>query len=147
MMGVPMSREQAVEIKERIAARKERVASSLGMTLEEFEEQARQNGQKRKEEQQAEKETEEEEQAVEDDIDEEAILRYIRTRQETIDKLRGRIKLLEGKVRHLEAQRDLADKKVEALRDALAKMREAAKKQKAEETGATPSEETPASEE
>lgn len=134
MMGVPMSPKQMKEIKERVAARKERVASSLGMTLEEFEEQTHENGKKPKEEKEA--EAAEKESDAEDEVDEEAVLRYIRTRQETIDKLRRDVKLLEGKVKHVEMQRDLANRKVDALRDALAKMREAAKKQNAEDAGA-----------
>lgn len=61
------------------------------------------------------------------DIDEEAVLRYIRTRQEAIDKLRAQVRSLDGRIRHLESQLALSEKKNAALRDALAKARESLK--------------------
>lgn len=61
------------------------------------------------------------------DIDEEAVLRYIRTRQEAIDKLRAQVRNLDGRIRHLESQLALSEKKNAALRDALAKARESLK--------------------
>ncbi len=118
MMGMPLSPEQQKAVDEKVAARKAKVAESLAahgidpeahdchhhhVPIEPVEVEGA------------------------GDIDEEAILHYIRTRQETIDKLRAQVRSLDGKIRHLESQLTLSEKKNAALRDALAKAREAAK--------------------
>lgn len=134
MMGVPMTPEQRQQINEKIAARKEVVAASLGKTVEEFDRDARERFAVRHEHDgeavgQADPEAQGEEGGGAPEVDEEAVLTFIRTRQEVIERQRARIKALEGKVEHLTFQRDLAEKKNAALRDALAKMRAAAKEQ------------------
>lgn len=137
MMGVPMTPEQRREISEKIAARKEVVAASLGKTVEEFDRDARErfavrgarDGESAAE---PERPASEGEDAGAPEVDEEAVLAFIRTRQEVIERQRARIKALEGQIEHLTFQRDLAEKKNAALRDALAKMRAAAKERAGE---------------
>lgn len=135
MMGVPMTPEQRQQINEKIAARKEVVTASMGKTVEEFDRDARERFRTSSHDDEAEASDQAapEEAAEggdgEPEVDEEAVLTFIRTRQEVIEKQRARIKALEGKVEHLTFQRDLAEKKNAALRDALAKMRAAAKGQ------------------
>lgn len=117
MMGVPLSPEERKAVDEKVAARKAAVAQSLGKTVEELESSH------------VHKPVHAPDIEPEDvpSVDEEAVLAYLRTRQEVIDKQRTRIRTLESQVAHLEAQRDLAQKKVDALREALAKMRADAK--------------------
>ena len=117
MMGMPLSAEERKQVEEKVAARRAAVAQSLGKSVEELE-----TVHVHKPEHAPDIEDE-----VAPDIDEEAVLTYLRTRQEIIDKQRSRIRSLESQVAHLQNQRDLAEKKVAALRDALAKMREAAR--------------------
>lgn len=131
MMGVPMTPEQSKLVSEKVAERKAKVAASLGKTVEEFDQASHDLAHGHS----AQRDEPDPEAAVETDgaaeVDEEAVLAFIRTRQEVIEKQRARIKALEGQVAHLEFQRDLAEKKNAALRDALAKMRAAAKGQQA----------------
>lgn len=128
MMGVPMTPEQRQQMSEKIAARKKVVAASMGKTVEEFDRDARERfAVHRDRDDEAAEQIEPDEGDGLPEVDEEAVLAFIRTRQEIIEKQRARIKALEGKVEHLAFQRDLAEKKNAALRDALAKMRAAAK--------------------
>lgn len=132
-MGPVMTPEQHKAVSEKIAERKAAVAASLGKTLEEFErdQRAMAAGGAADHDHAAAEKPAAGEAAAEDDcgVDEEAVLTYIRTRQQTIDDLRRRVRTLEAQVKHVESQRDLAEKKCAALRDALAKVREQAKQQ------------------
>lgn len=134
-MGPTLTPEEQKAVSEKIAARKAAVAASLGKTVEEYE----------RDQHNAVCGCDHDEHAddvVEEDcgVDEEAVLTYIRTRQQTIDKLRARVRVLESQVKHAEVQRDLAEKKCAALRDALAKMREQAKQQAAQPVAEHPAE-------
>lgn len=113
MMGMPLSAEEHKRIDEKVAARRAAVAKSLGKTAEEL-------GHGQDEEPVHAPDIE-----LEDvpGVDEEAVLAYLRTRQDVIDRQRARIRSLESQIAHLKAERDLAQKKVVALRDALAKVR------------------------
>lgn len=132
MMGVPMTPEQRQQINEKVAERKATVAASLGKTVEEFDRDVRERfrvGVHGGDEADGQGSTGEQD-AVGDglpEVDEEAVLAFIRTRQEVIERQRARIKALEGQVEHLTFQCNLAEKKNTALRDALVKMRAAAK--------------------
>lgn len=117
MMGVPMSAEEHKAISEKVAARKEAVARSLGKTVEELDSCSHVHHAEHAPDIEAE---------GADEVDEEAVLTYLRTRQEVISKQRSRIRSLESEVAHLKNERDLAEKKITALREALAKMRSAA---------------------
>ncbi len=126
MMGMPLSPEQQKLVNEKVTARKAKVAESLSAHGIEVESGSFQSHH-----------VPIEPVEVEDveGIDEEAIMRYIRTRQEVIDKLRAQVKSLDGKIRHLESQLALSERKNAALRGALAKMRDAAKAEAATEEG------------
>lgn len=119
MMGMPLSAEEHKRIGEKIAARREAVARSLGKTADEL---GCAHGVASVHAPAVEPEDV-------PDVDEEAVLAYLRSRQGIIDKQRARIRALESQVAHLEAERDLAQKKVATLRDALAKMKRAAPRQ------------------
>ncbi len=126
MMGMPLSPEQQKLVNEKVAARKAKVAESLSAHGIEVESDSFQSSHVP---------VEPVEPEDVEGIDEEAIMRYIRTRQEVIDKLRAQVKSLDGKIRHLESQLALSEKKNAALRGALAKMRDAAKAEVATEEG------------
>lgn len=124
MMGAPLTPEENERLNQKIAERKAAVAASLGKSVEEMDAERRAKDA-------VYKAAHEESEGIEEipGVDEEAVLRYIHTRQEVIDKQRARIRALEGKVAHLESKCAMEAGKVTALRDALAKMRETAKAQ------------------
>ncbi len=121
MMGMPMTPQQRQKVAEKVTARKTEVAASMGLTLEEFEEQ-----QHPKHDDDHEDHDHESLEVNPEDIsgvDEEAVLSFIRTRQEIIDLQNTRIRTLQAQIRHLTAQCEVSDKKVATLRDALTKTR------------------------
>lgn len=118
MMGVPLSDEERKRVDEKVAERREAVARSLGKTVEELDAATHVHHAEHAPDIEPEDAP---------DIDEEAVLAFFRTRQEVIGKQRARIRALESEVAHLKNQREMDAKKITALRDALAKMREAAK--------------------
>ena len=126
-MGPSLTPEQHKIVSEKIAERKAAVAASLGKTVEEYE---RDQHEAACSSAHAAPSAAEE---AEDDcgVDEEAVLAYIRSRQQVVDRLRAQVRSLEAQLRHTEVQRDLAEKKCAALRDALTKMREQAGHQQA----------------
>lgn len=119
MMGMPLTPEQQRAVDEKVAARKAKVAESL---VAQGIDPDRHAGH---EHQHVPVEPVEVEDA--EGVGEELVFRYIRTRQEAIDKLRAQVRSLDGRIRHLESQLALSEKKNAALRDALAKAREARK--------------------
>ncbi len=56
-------------------------------------------------------------------IDEEAILKYFRTRNEAVEEARRRVRALEAQNQHLTSQLKIANDKVKALQKAIARMR------------------------
>ena len=141
MMGMPMPPEMQAKIDEQVRQRKEKVAASLGKTLEEFDAEQHCCGHDHAHEagslgaaaghgrgdhaQDSSKTTDPASDAPE--VDEKAVLDFIHSRQAVIEEQRSRIRVLEAQVRHLESQKALEEKKCAALRDALAKMRAEAK--------------------
>lgn len=141
MMGMPMPPGMQAKIDEQVRQCKEKVAASLGKTLEEFDqeqhccghgyeheagEHAYAAGHSHDNHTQGSSETV----GLASDtpeIDEKAVLDFIHSRQSIIEEQRSRIRALEAQVRHLESQKALEEKKCAALRDALAKMRAEAK--------------------
>ena len=122
MMGMPMPPEMQAKVDEQVRKRKEKVAASLGKTLEEFDEGQHCCGHDHEHGHAH----EQDEHASTDDapeVDEKAVLDFIHSRQAVIEEQRGRIRALEAQVRHLESQKTLEERKCAALRDALAKMR------------------------
>ena len=119
MMGIPLPPEQRKAIDEKVAARKAKVAESLAAQGIEPDAHASHVHEHVPVEPVQVEEAE--------GVDEEVVLRYIRTRQEAIDKLRAQVRSLDGRIRHLESQLALSEKKNAALRDALAKARESLK--------------------
>ena len=122
MMGMPLSPEMQAMVNEKVAERRAKVAASLGKTPEELgtsEHECHAPAQEAHEPAGAEGV----QTAPEPEVDEEAVLAFIRTRQETIDRLRAQVRSLEARCEHLERQLALSEKKGDALRDALAKMR------------------------
>lgn len=146
MMGAPIvSPEERKRIDEAVAARKATVAASLGKSVEELDRshhahhdhhdhgESEGDGHDHCHGEHAhccDNDPTDETAGNSPEVDEEAVLAFIRTRQETIERQRAKIKSLEARVRHVESQRDLAEKKNTALRDALAKMREEIKELK-----------------
>ena len=141
MMGMPMPPEMQAKIDEQVRQRKEKVAASLGKTLEEFdaeqhccghdhaheaEEHACAAGHGRGDHAHDSSQTAGLASDV-PEVDEKAVLDFIHSRQAVIEEQRSRIRALEAQVRHLESQKALEEKKCAALRDALAKMRAEAK--------------------
>ena len=142
MMGMPMPPEMQAKIDEQVRQRKEKVAASLGKTLEEFDQEQHCCGHDHAQEAnkhacataghghddhtQGSNETSGLASDV-PEVDEKAVLDFIHSRQSIIEEQRGRIRALEAQVRHLESQKALEEKKCAALRDALAKMRAEAK--------------------
>ena len=142
MMGMPMPPEMQAKIDEQVRQRKEKVAASLGKTLEEFDKEQHCCGHDHAHEadehacataghdhgdhaQDSSKTTDPASEVPE--ADEKAVLDFIHSRQAVIEEQRGRIRALEAQVRHLESQKALEEKKCATLRDALAKMRAEAK--------------------
>lgn len=143
MMGMPMPPEMQAKIDEQVRQRKEKVAASLGKTLEEFDaeqhccghDHAHEAGEQHAcatsghghdDHTQGSSET----MGLASDVpevDEKAVLDFIHSRQAVIEEQRSRIRALEAQVRHLESQKALEEKKCAALRDALTKMRAEAK--------------------
>ena len=123
MMGMPLSPEMQAMVNEKVVECRAQVAASLEKTPEElgvseYERHAHAHG--------VHEESggaEGEEAVPEPEVDEEAVLAFIRTRQETIDRLRAQVRSLEARCEHLEHKLALSEKKGDALRDALAKMR------------------------
>ena len=131
MMGMPLSPEMQAMVNEKVAERRAKVAASLGKTPEELgasEHEGHAHAHGAHEQSGG---AEGEEVAPEPEVDEEAVLAFIRTRQETIDRLRAQVRSLEARCEHLEHQLALSEKKGDALRDALAKMRAELKAAKA----------------
>ena len=142
MMGMPMPPEMQAKIDEQVRQRKEKVAASLGKTLEEFDAEQHCCGHNHAHEAdehacatagcghndrtQGPSETAGLASDV-PEVDEKAVLDFIHSRQSIIEEQRSRIRALEAQVRHLESQKALEEKKCAALRDALAKMRAEAK--------------------
>ncbi len=138
MMGMPMPPEERAKIDEQVRARKEKVAASLGKTLEEFEEgqhccghghggEAGEHAGHHGDAHDHAHGCSDDAEGVAPEVNEKAVLDFIHSRQAIIEEQRGKIRALEAKVRHLESQRALEEKKCAALRDALAKMRAEAK--------------------
>jgi chromosome segregation ATPase len=111
-MGPVMSPEDQRKVNEQIRQRKEEIAKSLGITVEEMDERQK-TAPVEHEPIKAEQE------AIDEDIDEQKILRYIQTRQAIIDEQRGRINSLEMQVAHGKNQLAMAERKIESLRKAL----------------------------
>lgn len=137
-MGPTLTPEEHKAVSEKVAARKAAVAASLGKTVEEFERDQPGHAHPDADCGDGHGASVAGSSAADDaeadcGVDEEAVLAYIRTRQQTIDRLRAQVRVLESRVKHLETQRDLAEKKCATLRDALAKMREQAKQQAAQQ--------------
>ena len=142
MMGMPMPPEMQAKIDEQVRQRKEKVAASLGKTLEEFDAEQHCCGHDHAHET-GEHACAAAEHGHDDrahdfnqtaglandvpEVDEKAVLDFIHSRQAVIEEQRSRIRALEAQVRHLESQKALEEKKCAALRDALAKMRAEAK--------------------
>lgn len=128
MMGMPMPPEMRARVDEQVRKRKEQVAASLGKTVEEFDE-AQHAGAGHNHEHAHDESCQcnagHTRDSAEDvpEVDEEAVLAFIHSRQSIIEEQRSRIRSLEAQVRHLENQKALEEKKCAALRDALAKMR------------------------
>lgn len=141
MMGMPMPPEMQAKIDEQVRQRKEKVAASLGKTLEEFDaeqhccghDHAHEAGEHACAAGHGHGDHAQDSSKVADpasnvpEVDEKAVLDFIHSRQAVIEEQRSRIRALEAQVRHLESQKVLEEKKCAALRDALAKMRAEAK--------------------
>ena len=142
MMGMPMPPEMQAKIDEQVRQRKEKVAASLGKTLEEFDAEQHCCGHDHAHEtgkhacaaaghghdDHAHDSSQTAGLASDvPEVDEKAVLDFIHSRQSIIEEQRSRIRALEAQVRHLERQKALEEKKCAALRDALAKMRAEAK--------------------
>lgn len=142
MLGTPISPEMRAQLDEQVRKRKEKVAASLGKTLEEFDAAQHCGG------------GHDHEHAHDDgcacgqagandnaatdacevpEVDEKAILDFIHSRQTIIEQQRGRIRALEAQVKHLESQKALEEKKCATLREALAKVRAELKAKGAED--------------
>ena len=142
MMGMPMPPEMQAKIDEQVRQRKEKVAASLGKTLEEFDAEQHCCGHDHAHEA-GEHACATSGHGHDDlahafnqtaglandvpEVDEKAVRDFIHSRQSIIEEQRSRIRALEAQVRHLECQKALEEKKCAALRDALAKMRSEAK--------------------
>lgn len=142
MMGMPMPPEMQAKIDEQVRQRKEKVAASLGKTLEEFDQEQHCCGHGHEHEagehacaaagHSHDNHTQGSSETVGlasdiPEVDEKAVLDFIHSRQSIIEEQRSRIRTLEAQVRHLESQKALEEKKCAALRDAFAKMRAEAK--------------------
>lgn len=132
MMGMPISPEMRAQLDEQVRKRKEKVAASLGKTLEEFDAAQRCCGGHDHEHAhddncacgQAGADAHAAADACEvPEVDERAVLDFIHSRQTIIEQQRGRIRALEAQVKHLESQKALEEKKCATLREALAKLR------------------------
>ncbi|MBM7000720.1 hypothetical protein I3I95_11450 [bacterium] len=66
------------------------------------------------------------------EVDEEAVLRYIRSRKEVADAARAEARSAQARCEHLEHQLEISERKVQALRTALAQVREELKTAQAE---------------
>lgn len=66
------------------------------------------------------------------EVDEEAVLRYIRSRKEVADAARAEARSAQARCEHLEHQLEISERKVQALRTALAQVREELKAAQAE---------------
>lgn len=121
---------------EAISRRKEKVAASLGKTVEELDSARRRlcfgctsdtaaSSVEGEEGSQgpADGAVPDEEAPNEETVDEEAVLAFIRSRQGVIERQRSRIRSLESQLAHLENQLALSNRKNEALRSALAQAR------------------------
>ena len=133
MMGMPMPPEMRARVDEQVRQRKEKVAASLGKTLEEFDREQHCCGHEHDHahegdgHEHADGKGESAASADVPEVDEKAVLDFIHSRQSIIEEQRGRIRALEAQVRHLESQKALEERKCAALREALAKMRAEAK--------------------
>ena len=131
MMGMPMPPEMQAKVDEQVRQRKEKVAASLGKTLEEFDREQHCCGHDHEHDHaheddghhHAEKKAESAATHDVPEVDEKAVLDFIHSRQSVIEEQRSRIRALEAQVRHLESQKALEERKCAALREALAKIR------------------------
>ena len=128
MMGMPLSPEMQAKVNEAVAARKAKVAASLGKTVEELDaaQHASAHGHTHADGEEAcgHEHGHEAEPAQEaPEVDERAVLDFIRSRQATIERQRAQIRALTAEKEHLGRQLELSEKKCATLRDALAKVR------------------------
>ena len=131
MMGMPLSPEMQAKVNEAVAARKAKVAASLGKTVEELDAAQHEavhghahddgDGCACGHEHGRGHEAEPAQEAPE--VDERAVLDFIRSRQATIERQRAQIRALTAEKEHLGRQLELSEKKCATLRDALAKVR------------------------
>ena len=119
MMGLPMPFEQMQQVTKAVEERKAAVAASLGKTAEELDREAHAAAAAAKIPPASNPEGEDE-----DDIDGERVLAFILNREKKIKSLEDQIRKLKLDNSRLTAQANLADRKVEALRAALATARE-----------------------
>ena len=133
-MGAALSPEEMKRVQEHIAKRKEEVlkhrAEFEGKTVEEIkaeEEHEHHHGCDCDHEH----ETAPDFSFEEDGIDEEAVLAYIRSRQDVLDRARRTCRSQYAEIQHLKNQLKISDKKVSALQIALGKLREELKVAKA----------------
>lgn len=80
----------------------------------------------------------------ESDVDEEAVMAYIRSRQDVLDQARRKLKSQHAEIQHLKNQLKVSESKVSALQVALGKMRDQLKAAKAAAAPAEAAPEAPA---
>lgn len=130
MMGLPMPFEQMQQVTKAVEERKAVVAASLGKTVEELDREAHAPASAGRISQACEPDGETQ---AEPDIDGEQVLAFILNREKKIKALEDQVRKLKLENSRLAAQANLADRKVETLRAALATAREAIAELKAAE--------------